>query len=242
MTQINLFAGMGSHQSARSKTTTWLTPIALVRKLGRFDLDPCGYPGWPTADNLIVRPSNGLRAAWYGRVWVNPPYGAKETPPWLCKLVEHGIGTALIFARTETKMFFDYVWDHASAVLFLKGRINFHLPDGRKSERNAGAPSVLVAYGDLDVDHLAKADLAGKFVLLSNDHYAVVAVPRTWRELVRSCFNGDAVRSLDQLYEALHDTPKAMANQHWKAKIRQIVQSAEFDRLRPGVYRLKERE
>ena len=43
---------------------------------------------------------------------MNPPYGS-ETPKWLKKLSEHGNGIALIYARTETRMFFNYVWDKA---------------------------------------------------------------------------------------------------------------------------------
>lgn len=35
---------MGSHQSARAKTTTWLTPPELIQALGPFDLDPCASP------------------------------------------------------------------------------------------------------------------------------------------------------------------------------------------------------
>lgn len=66
---------MGSHQSHRAQTTTWLTPLNITDALGEFDLDPCGYPGWPTANDLICLPDDGLAADWYGRVWLNPPYG-----------------------------------------------------------------------------------------------------------------------------------------------------------------------
>ena len=95
-------AGMGSHQSAAARTTTWLTPLEVVRSLGRFDLDPCGYPGWATAEHLICLPDDGLAAQWAGRVWLNPPYG-RQTWEWLAKLAAHGQGTALVFARSETE-------------------------------------------------------------------------------------------------------------------------------------------
>ena len=58
---------------AVARTTTWLTP----RSLGRFDLDPCAAPGWPTADEHYILPTDGLREPWTGRVWLNPPYGAE---------------------------------------------------------------------------------------------------------------------------------------------------------------------
>lgn len=80
------------------------------------------------------------------RVWCNPPYGS-ETGKWLKRLVDHGDGIALIFARTETRMFFDHAWNYADAVFFFEGRLHFHHVDGRRAAANAGAPSCLVAYG-----------------------------------------------------------------------------------------------
>ena len=156
---------MGSHQSARSKSTTWLTPLSIVAALGSFDLDPCGYPGWETADRLICLPDDGLSAEWSGRVWLNPPYGA-EVWQWLAKLAAHGQGTALIFARTETEGFVREVWDKATAVKFLYGRLHFHYPDGTRAPANSGAPSVLVAYGPLDAAQLSASSLSGAFVRL----------------------------------------------------------------------------
>lgn len=32
---------IGSHQSARMKSDTWLTPPDIIKSLGEFDLDPC---------------------------------------------------------------------------------------------------------------------------------------------------------------------------------------------------------
>ncbi len=141
--------GMGGHQSHAAQTTTWLTPPHITAALGRFDLDPCGHPGWPTADRLICLPDDGLAAEWAGRVWLNPPYGA-ETWTWLDRLAGHGRGTALIFARTETEGFHRTVWRRATALLFLEGRLHFHHADGTRAKANAGAPSCLVAYSEAD--------------------------------------------------------------------------------------------
>lgn len=63
------------------------------------------------------------------------------------KLHEHGNGIALLPARTETKMFFEYVWGHAHAILFVKNRPHFHFANGQKALFNSGAPIVLIAYG-----------------------------------------------------------------------------------------------
>lgn len=154
---------MGSHHSARADTTTWLTPPHVYQALGEFDLDPCAAPGWPTARRHIILPEDGLTTPWHGRVWLNPPYGA-EAWTWLDRLAEHGRGTALIFARTETAGFVEQVWGKATAVKFLHGRLHFHRPDGTRARANAGAPSVLVAYGLQDAHILEASDLPGAFL------------------------------------------------------------------------------
>ena len=162
---------MGSHHSHRAGTTTWLTPPHVLDALGPFDLDPCAAPGWRTAERHIVLPDDGLAAEWRGRVWLNPPYGA-EAWTWLSRLAEHGRGTALIFARTETAGFVREVWQKADAVMFLHGRLHFHHADGSRAAANAGAPSCLVAYGSWDADMLAAADLDGTFVPLTREAQA----------------------------------------------------------------------
>ena len=166
---------MGSHQSHRAQTTTWLTPLHIVRALGHFDMDPCGYPGWDTAEHLICLPDDGLAVPWEGRVWLNPPYG-REVWTWLDRLAQHGHGTALIFARTETAGFVEQVWGKATAVRFLHGRLHFHRPDGTRAPANAGAPSVLVAYGSQDAAALARASVPGTYLQVRESE------PITWKE------------------------------------------------------------
>lgn len=151
---------MGSHQSHRARTTTWLTPPHIIDALGPFDLDPCAAPGWVTADRHLTLPTDGLAADWSGRVWLNPPYG-REVWEWLAKLADHGDGIALTFARTETAGFVREVWGKADAVMFLHGRLHFHRADGTRAAANSGAPSCLVAYGVRNVEALALCGLPG---------------------------------------------------------------------------------
>lgn len=164
-------SGMGGHQSPRSATTDWLTPKWIIDALGPFDLDPCAAPEprpWPTAATHWRPEDKPLARTWLGRVWLNPPYGPPHViTPWLTKLADHGNGTALIFARTETAMFQDLVWGRADAVLFLRGRLFFHRPDGTQAEHNGGAPSALVAYGDEDAYMLEHSNLPGAFLRLT---------------------------------------------------------------------------
>ncbi len=160
--------GIGSHERPNNgKSIEWWTPLYIIHALGEFDLDPCSPPGgiWPTARRRISLPENGLAALWYGRVWLNPPYGSM-TGKWLKRMADHGNGIALIFARTETRMFFNYVWDRASAVFFFEGRLCFYESSGRPSSYNAGGPSCLVAYGEENVRAIQRSGLHGKLVSL----------------------------------------------------------------------------
>lgn len=157
---------MGSHQSARPLSETWLTPPEIIEALGPFDLDPCAAPEprpWPTAAQHIALPDDGLTAPWEGRVWLNPPYSG-EAVRWLRRMAAHGHGTALVFARTETAWFWETVWLKATALLFLAGRVHFYRAAGQRAPMNAGAPSVLVAYGAQDARRLAQWGSPGALV------------------------------------------------------------------------------
>lgn len=161
--------GMGSHQQSNVMSDEWLTPPEIVRKLGPFDLDPCSPVNrpWTTAKKHYSKNDDGLLMPWHGMVWCNPPYN-KHTAKWLEKCFNHGNCIALIFARTETEMFFDWVWERASAVFFLKGRIFFHRVDGSRADNNGGAPSVLVGYGNESMIRLLKSGIDGIYVPLCN--------------------------------------------------------------------------
>lgn len=174
--------GMGGHHSHASQKDEWLTPPHILDALGPFDLDPCApiVRPWPTAAHHLTIEDDGLSAPWPpgARVWCNPPYG-KAAEKWLTKLADHGNGIALIFARTETKMFFDQVWDRAHGLLFLRGRLHFYHVDGTMAVHNSGAPSVLVAYNTENADRLASSGLDGQFIPLEPKNL-VIGDGRLW--------------------------------------------------------------
>jgi hypothetical protein len=147
----------------------WLVPPEFLHQLGEFDLCPCSPIDrpWSFAKKHYTIKDDGLSLPWEGRVWMNPPYG-EHAARWLEKLYYHGNGIALIFARTETHMFFNWVWDRADAVLFIKGRLFFYHNTGVQAKANAGAPSVLVAYGKENVGVLKNTTIKGKFVPLKD--------------------------------------------------------------------------
>lgn len=100
-----------------------------------------------------------------GRAWVNPPYD--NVGAWLRRLADHGDGIALVFARTETAWFVDHVWGRATGLRFLHGRLHFYRPEGYRAAHNAGAPSVLVAYGDRNARVLEHSTIPGTYVPLT---------------------------------------------------------------------------
>jgi hypothetical protein len=238
--------GIGGHQSARPGSVTWLTPPHVIEALGgpeSFDLDPCAFPGWATAREGYSLPHvNGLAAPWHGRVWLNPPYTSGEIERWIRKLGDHGRGTALIFARTETEAFQGLVFERASGLLWIAGRLHFHHPDGSRAKANAGAPSVLCAYGQDDLDRLAASGLPGALTPLQFARFVIVgALSATWREAVLA--HVKAARGpvkLSDLYRALASHPNARRNRNWRPKVRQTLQRAGFRRTGPGEWQAPE--
>jgi hypothetical protein len=181
-------AGARSYEPFRpTVTTTHLTPPHVLAALGgadSFDLDPCAAPlprPWPTARRMISLPDNGLMVRWSGRVFLNPPYTGNEIGRWLARMAEHGQGTALINATTETEAFQRFVWERASGLLFLEGRLIFCDANGQplrgKDGRAAEQP---VALGPLRLRPgrsrpPRRRDLDGAFVPLRFARFALVA-------------------------------------------------------------------
>lgn len=237
-------SGIGSHQSAAAATTTWLTPPDVLEALGgwtSFDLDPCAAPAprpWSTARVMnALEDGDGLALDWDGRVWLNPPYTSAAIGRWLAKLAEHDRGTALIFARTETEAFHRTVWERAAGLLFLEGRLHFHDREGIRAPSNAGAPSVLCAYGQDDMDRLAACSLAGAFIPLRFARFTLIAgLDMSWAQIMRAWIKrqGGTV-SVSDAYRFFSRHPKAQNNPHWRAKVRQKL-AAVATRVAPETY------
>jgi phage N-6-adenine-methyltransferase len=146
----------------------WLTPKWITDVLGPFDLDPCSPINrpWDTARKYYTIEDDGLLQPWQGFVWCNPPYGNK-TGVWMRKLAQHKDGgIALVFCRPGTAWFQDEVFCQATAILFLRGRINFYDIRGVEAKHNAGADSVLIAFGTEAVRRLMRIIDNGHIVFL----------------------------------------------------------------------------
>lgn len=157
-----------SFERSEKTTVEWLTPPDLVKKLGEFDLDPCTpiNPPFVHAKTNFTIIDDGLTKSWFGRIYMNPPYG-KGMETWIEKLKNHGNGIVLIFARTETKCFFNHIWYDADAILFVKGRIKFYNIDGEQ-KGTPGAPSVFIAYGNENALALKNSGIEGRYLNLKS--------------------------------------------------------------------------
>ncbi len=242
MTNHPRFAGIGGHHSPLAKTVEWLTPPEIIAAIGPFDLDPCTpiVQPYQTAARRFTAVDNGLIQKWDGRVYLNPPYDTKVIDKWLARMAEHDHGTAMIFARTETDAFFRYVWGACSALLFIRGRINFHLPDGTRAKANSGAPSVLCAYGATDCDVLAGCGIDGQFVPLRFPRSVLVeALAPTWRAALAGWFKQQrGPITLDDLYRAFAGHPKTKSNPTWQATLRRTLQDGPFRNVGRGQWEM----
>jgi hypothetical protein len=231
--------GMGHHETAIGNTDIWLTPLSLLRKLGDFDLDPCSPINrpWDTAKEHYTILDNGLTKDWGDkRCFVNPPYSAIEL--WMRKMSMHTNGIALLFARTDTAWFQDLVFPFADSILFIRQRINFFNEMGKRARNGAGAPSVLISYGENNVAALEDSGIDGRHLYVNAQPVMIVGFSPTWRQVVKIAFsrlNEEAV--LSDIYKMVEviGADKVQKNKHYQAKIRQTLQK-HFSRVSPGKY------
>jgi site-specific DNA-methyltransferase (adenine-specific) len=109
---------------------------------------------------------DALTADWgmfldHGDIWLNPPYSRGLQAAFVKKAAAEAIGrcagavVCLLPARTDTKLFHDYIYNKDGAELeLLKGRIKFVNPDGpllrgtkmNGSNNAAPFPSMIVVF------------------------------------------------------------------------------------------------
>lgn len=237
---------LGSHQTSIGKSQVHITPRRILEPLGTFDLDPCASlpRPWECARVNLTEDDDGLSQDWFGRVWLNPPFDRRTINDWLGRMAMHGRGIALTHARTDTAWFFGNVWERASALLFLRGRVVFHKPGGSQQTTsagkvaNSGAPVVLCAYGMQDMDILGDCGLEGHFVPLRLPRCLIVAIfDQTWSQVLKDVLTKQSgPLALQDLYRLISNHPKTKSNNHWRAKVRQTLNRSGFKRCGKGVW------
>jgi len=118
-------------------------------------LDVCATKANTKCAAFFTPQMNGLMQEWAIDFWMNPPYS--EVDKWIKKAYEEHrkwnvTGTALTYAKTDTKWWHEYVIGKGAEVYFLKGRVNF-LKDGvpianKKTghKQSAPYPSVVIVW------------------------------------------------------------------------------------------------
>ena len=154
---------------ALGKSDEWYTPKRVFDAMGvRFDLDPANAAPdgrHVPADRLLA--AYGLETAWRGFVWLNPPFGGRNSiRPWLQKLCEHGNGICLTPDRTSAPW-----WQEAAAqsddILFIAGKLKFERTDGSVGQSPSNGIS-LMAFGQQAVAALRRASDADLGFLASS--------------------------------------------------------------------------
>ena len=131
-----------------SKSNEWNTPEDLYNTLNNefnFTLDPCTNGENNKCDKFYTEKENGLTQDWSKDiVFMNPPYG-REISQWIEKAYNESLKgskvVCLIPSRTDTKYWHDFIFNKASEVRFIKGRLKFG-----DSKNSAPFPSAIVVY------------------------------------------------------------------------------------------------
>ena len=141
----NLDALMTS-QSEEWYTTPDIINLA-IEALGDIDLDPCSNshesPNVPAAHHF-TKEDDGLSQEWFGKVYMNPPYGS-AIPHWIEKVItEYKSGRVeqaivLVPARTDTR-WFRMLKEYPRCFMWGRVRFNDHA-------NSAPFPTMLVALG-----------------------------------------------------------------------------------------------
>lgn len=172
---------MGTHEQSVGATDEWYTPAYIFHAMGlRFDLDPAHPPrddlpidAWlhpergewanhgACCPKFITPDLDGLTRRWAGRVWMNPPFGARNgIVPWLKRFMEHGDGVAFVPDRTSAPW-----WQHfapqACALLFVSPKVKMLSPHGLEPSSSPAQGTTLLARGAESVAALRRAETAG---------------------------------------------------------------------------------
>lgn len=128
-----------------SKSHEWETPQPLFDSLRRefpFALDVCALRSNAKCRRFFSPRVDGLKQAWRGVCWMNPPYG-RQIGDWVRKAFESAQAGAtvvcLLPARTDTAWWHDYA--RKGEVRFLRGRLKFS-----DSANSAPFPSAIVVF------------------------------------------------------------------------------------------------
>lgn len=148
-----------SHWENSGKSDEWYTPKYIFDALGvYFDLDvasPKEGPLYVPCDKFIYE--NSLESDWNGFIWMNPPYGGRNSlESWMKKFVDHSNGICLVPDRTSAPWFQTY-FDKFEICCFTK-KIKFLDVDGNEGKSPSNG-SAIMGIGEKAVNAISNSGL-----------------------------------------------------------------------------------
>lgn len=131
----------GAHVGNNSGENEWYTPVEYIDAaravMGTINLDPASTA---TANKIVqaelyfTEADNGLEHAWFGNVWMNPPYAQPLIGQFAEKAakayIADEINQACILVNNATETaWFNQLGRVSNAVCFPSGRVRFWHPD-----------------------------------------------------------------------------------------------------------------
>lgn len=121
-----------------STDNEWYTPARYIEAarevMGSIDLDPASNDfanETVKAARYYTEETDGLSQAWYGNIWMNPPYSTALLQKFADKLTESTFRQAVVLVNNATETaWFEKLASKADAIIFHKGRIKFVKRDG----------------------------------------------------------------------------------------------------------------
>jgi hypothetical protein len=182
-----------SHRVLHSNSNTggsneWYTPAHLVdaarETMGGIDLDPasCTYANTTIrATTFYDEGMDGLTQPWYGRMWMNPPYGKDDETNrsnqerWLDRLIseyheQDELQAVLIVNAVTDRKWFNRLWDYP---ICFTGRVYFY---NEQIARGSPTHGSAVVYFGKNVD---------RFVAAYRPHGRIVLPCGWYSEVVR---------------------------------------------------------
>lgn len=146
--QSELMDGLGEQKNNvhfSSKTDLHATPQDFFDTLNeefKFKTDVCALPDNAKCESFFTPEQDGLKQAWTGVCWMNPPYG-REIGFWMKKayesMLEGATVVCLVPSRTDTRWWHDYAMK--GQIRFIKGRLKFG-----QAKNPAPFPSAIVIF------------------------------------------------------------------------------------------------
>lgn len=143
------------HVSFNSGNNEWYTPADIIedarKVIGTITLDPASSEianRTVKATKFFTAEDDGLIQDWNGEnIWLNPPYSSGLIEKFVDKLLSTDYTQAIVLVNNATDTeWFSRLAEKAEAVVFPKGRVKFHKPDG-----TTGAPlqgQAIMYFGD----------------------------------------------------------------------------------------------